>query len=43
MFVDASPENCRTDFYKAAIAELRKENPKSEFYAKAENIFKSRN
>ena len=36
-------EYVRTDFYKAAIAELRKEQPKSEFLAQAEQIFKSRN
>ena len=32
-----------TDYYRNALAELRKQQPKSEFYAKAETIFKSRN
>jgi hypothetical protein len=32
-----------TNYYRDALAELRKQNPKSEFYAQAEKIFKSRN
>ena len=32
-----------TDYYRKALAELRKQQPKSEFYANAEKIFKSRN
>ena len=32
-----------TKYYKAAIDELRKQQPKSEFYAQAEKIFLSRN
>ncbi len=32
-----------TNYYRDALAELRKQQPKSEFYEKAEKIFLSRN